>query len=400
VPAEADVVIVGAGYTGLMAALELSRRGRRVVVLERETVASGASSRNGGMVHPGGKHPVHEVLAMPDGKALWNVGVAAFEGVEALVRDLGIECGWCRTGHLELAHHPRAVDGLRRAARGYDAIGEEATFVARDALGDEIGATTYFGGLLVARSGSVHPARLASGLARAAVSAGACVCEQAPATAIERDGAAFLVRTPAGPVRAGDVVVATNGYTDGLVPWCRRRVLPIGSYIIATEPISPDLASDLSPRRRMFFDTKNFLWYWRLSPDGRRVLFGGRTSFAPTTVERARDALYRAMLRVHPQLKGVAVERAWGGTVALTYDRMPHLGRDPKTGVVYAMGYCGTGVAMATHFGGLVGRWLAGDGELPPYAGRRWPRVPLPARVPQLLPVAGWWYQARDRVGR
>ena len=147
------------------------------------------------------------------------------------------------------------------------------------------------------------------------------------------------------------------------------------------------------------FDTKNFLNYWRLSPDGRRVLFGGRTSFAPTTVEQARDRLYAAMLRSHPQLAGVRVERAWGGLVGLTFDRLPHLGRHPQTGVVYAAGYCGTGVALSTHFGRAIGRWMCGEGELPAFAGRPWPIVPPPAHVPWLLPVAGWWYQARDALG-
>jgi glycine/D-amino acid oxidase-like deaminating enzyme len=183
------------------------------------------------------------------------------------------------------------------------------------------------------------------------------------------------------------------------VPWLGRRILGIGSFILATEPIDAELAASVSPTGRMFFDTKNFLNYWRLSPDGTRVLFGGRTSFAPTTVEQARDPLYGAMISTHPQMTGVGVARAWGGLVGLTVDRFPHLGREPDTGVVYAMGYCGTGVALSVHFGRAVGRWLCGDGELPAFSDRRWPVVPPPAHVPWLLPVAGWWYQARDALG-
>lgn len=193
--------------------------------------------------------------------------------------------------------------------------------------------------------------------------------------------------------------MATNGDTGGLVPWLRRRILPIGSYIVATERIDADLAASVSPRDRVFFDTRNFLCYWRLSPDGDRVLFGGRTSLAPTTVAQSRDQLYQRMVRIHPQLRGARIERAWGGKVALTADRLPHLGRHPGTGVVYAMGYCGTGVALSTHFGRLVGRWLSGQEPegLGPYSERPWRRTPLPARVPWLLPVGGWWYQAQDR---
>jgi len=398
-PAEVDVAVVGAGYTGLATALELARRGRHVVVLERETLASGASSRNGGMVQTGGKHPLDEILAMPDGLALWEVTVKAFEGVAALVEGLGIDCAWRRSGHLELAHHERSVAHLRRAYEAHRAIGEEARLLDRGELRDEIGSSAYHGALLVERSGAIDPARFAAGLARAALEAGAELRERTEVLGIERVGAGSVVRTRRGAVRAGEVVVATNGYTTDLVPWLGRRILPVGSYLIATEPVAPELAASVSPRDRMFFDTKNFLCYWRLSPDGTRVLFGGRTSFAPTTVARSRDLLHTAMVRVHPQLAGVAVDRAWGGNVALTVDRMPHVGRHPDSGVVYAMGYCGTGVAMATHLGGVIGRWLTGAGGLAPYAGRRWPAVPLPARHPRLLPVGGWWYQAKDRLG-
>ncbi len=398
-PREADVVVIGGGYTGLGAALELARRGRTVVVADRDAIASGASSRNGGMVHPGGKHALDHVLALPDGRALWDETVAAFEAIEALVRDIGIDCGWRRSGHLELAHHPRAVAHLRVEAAAYEAIGEPAAFVARADLAGEIGSDAHHGGLLVERSASLHPGRFAAGLAAAAAAAGAHLTPHTDVRHVERARTGFVVHSARGAVRAGEVVVATNGYTTSLVPWLGRRILPVGSFIIATEPIDAGLAASVSPRGRMFFDTRNFLSYWRLSPDGTRVLFGGRTSFAPTTVERARDALYRAMLRVHPQLAGVAIDHAWGGNVALTVDRMPHAGRDPHTGVVYSMGYCGTGVAMATHMGRTTGRWLAGDGDPPVHARLPWHRVPAPGRVAALLPVAGWWYQARDRLG-
>jgi glycine/D-amino acid oxidase-like deaminating enzyme len=398
-PAEADVLVIGAGYTGLGAGLELARGGRAAVVVDRGAVASGASSRNGGMVHPGGKHSLDEFLAMPEGRALWDVTVAAFDGIEALIAALGIDCAWRRSGHLELAHHPRAVGRLRREAAAFEEIGEAASVVERDALAAEIGTDAYHAALLVERSGSLHPARFAAGLALAAAGAGAHLAPHTTVRAVEHQPAGFIVHTDRGAVRAGDVVVATNGYTDRLVPWLARRILPVGSFIIATEPIDAGVAASVSPRGRLFFDSRNFLCYWRLSPDGSRVLFGGRTSFAPTTVEASRDRLYQAMLRIHPQLAGVALDHAWGGNVALTVDRMPHIGRHPASGVVYSMGYCGTGVAMATHLGRLTGRWLAGGGDLPAHARLPWRPVPAPGRVDWLLPVAGWWYQARDHLG-
>jgi glycine/D-amino acid oxidase-like deaminating enzyme len=404
-PDRADIVVVGSGYTGLGAALEAARAGRHVVVLDREAMGWGASSRNGGMAHPGVKHDPPALLREPDGRAVFDVTMTAFESLEAFTAELdagGADCGFRRTGHLELAHHPRLVDDLRESARVWrDDLGVDAQFVESDALGAEIGSRVYHAGLVVPVSGGLHPARFHGALAAAALAAGVEVHEHTPALALEDGG----VRTPRGVVRAGEIVVATNGYTDELVPWLKQRILPIGSYIIATEPFAPAVAASVMPTGRMCFDTRNFLHYWRLSPDSRRLLFGGRTSFAPTTVARSRDKLYEAMVAIHPQLAGVRVERAWGGNVALTADRMPHSGRVGPGGPVYAMGYCGTGVALSTYAGREIGRWLAaggaGDGpaSLAPIAARSWPSVPAPARRSWLLPPAGWWYQARDRLG-
>jgi glycine/D-amino acid oxidase-like deaminating enzyme len=344
------------------------------------------------------------MLARPDGRELFAVTVDAFDELEKLIADEGIDCDWQRSGHLYLAHQPSLVPHLRAAEQGYvDGLGEDARFVPADRLPSEIGSRVFPAGLVVEKSGGLHPAKLVAGLARAALAAGAEIHEHAAATAIEPLGgtqAGFRVTTVRGTIVAGRVLVATNGYTDGLVPWLGRRILPIGSYIIATEPLEPDVAAEVSPHGRMFFDTKHFIRYWRLSPDGRRMLFGGRTSFTPTTVERSRDHLYAAMVRIHPQLAGVRVERAWGGTVGLTVDRLPHIGE--HDGITYAMGYCGTGVAMAIHFGRTAGRWLAGSAgaDLTPFARLGWPMVPPPARVRWLLPAGGWWYQARDRLGR
>lgn len=396
-PRTADVVVVGSGYTGMAAAWELARRGREVLVLEREELGSGASSRNGGIVHAGGKHSVAEYLALPGGRALWDDTVEAVDGLEALLADLGIDCAWQRCGHVELAHRTSRLRGLVTAARDAHRVGLPATYLGRLDLAAEIGSEAYHGGLLVESSAAVHPGRLMAGLASAALAAGATARDRCPATAIERDGAAFVVRTRRGSVRAGDVLVATNGWTDRLVPWLRRRVLPVGSFIVATEPLPPGLAASISPRGRVFFDTKNFLNYWRLSPDGRRVLFGGRTSLAPTTVPTAARRLAAALVRVHPQLAGVGIEYAWGGNVALTRDLFPHLGRVPSLGVAYAMGYCGTGVALAVHLGRQAGRWLAGDGRPGPHADRPWPAFPRAARVPWLLAAAGLWFSLQDR---
>jgi glycine/D-amino acid oxidase-like deaminating enzyme len=400
-PAVVDVVVVGAGYTGLAAAWEIARGGRQVAVLDGDDVGAGASSRNGGMAHPGGKRALSEFLDQPDGRRLWDETVAAFEGVASLGDELGVDFDFHRRGHLELAHHPRLAEHQRAVARAYASIGEETRFLDRAALGSEIGSGRFWGGLLVERSAGLHPAKLAAGLSRAAVSSGAVVQGATTVLGLERRGRSYEVETSRGALRCEEVVVATNGATDRrLVPWLGRRVLPIGSYMLATEPLEPEIVASVNPHGRMFFDTRNLLHYWRPSPDGRRILFGGRTSLAPTTVERSRDLLYRAMVQIHPQLAGVRVDRAWGGRVALTADRFPHVGRHEATGVVYAMGYCGSGVALSVHFGRSVGRWLCGRGDLPAFAGRPWRPTPWPAQVPWLLAAAGLGFQARDALGR
>jgi glycine/D-amino acid oxidase-like deaminating enzyme len=351
-------------------------------------------------VLPGLKFDLTTTLAMTDGRTLWDETVGAVEDLAALVAEHRVECDWRRSGHIELAHHPRAARHFEGVARSFRSIGEDARYLGRDELDGEVGSARFHGALVVERSASLHPAKWAVALQAMAVAAGASVVGRCGARRVTTDHGGYRVDTARGPIRARDVVVATNATTDAtLSRWLGRRILRVGSYLIATEPLDPGLAASLIPGGRMLFDSRNFLSYWRLSPDGRRMLFGGRTSFAPTTVEQARDRLYQVMTRVHPQLAGVAVDRAWGGDVALTYDRLPHIGRHPATGVVYAMGYCGSGVALATHFGRLVGRYLAGEGDLGPFARLRWPAVPPPGRVPGVLPIAGLWYQARDAIG-
>jgi glycine/D-amino acid oxidase-like deaminating enzyme len=208
-------------------------------------------------------------------------------------------------------------------------------------------------------------------------------------------GGRWLVHTSRGTIAADEVAVATNGYTDGVVPALRRRIIPIGSYIIATEPLSEDLVAELSPHGRPFFDSWNFLHYWQLRD--RRMIFGGRASFRPTSFARAARILHRGLLEVHPQLAAYRIEYAWGGKVGFTWDRMPHVGRLPS-GVAYAMGYSGTGVVMAPYLGHRLGHWLAG-GSAPALSRLPFPLVPVPYEGrPWFLPFGGEWYRLKDRL--
>ncbi|TMC64434.1 MAG: FAD-binding oxidoreductase [Chloroflexota bacterium] len=397
-PTAVDAVIVGAGYTGMMAAARLAWRGRSVALLEKNELGWGASSRNGGMVHPGFKLGLATLLKRDPGRGRdrYQASLDAFALVEETIRVNQIDCDYARTGHLELAHKASHLQHLEEEAYALRRqFGVAARVIPRVELASEVGTSLYHGALLFEQSGGLHPAKYFAGLTRVARDRGAHLYEHTPATGIEaRRRGGFNVSTPRGDIQTRDVLVATNGYSDRLVPWLRRRVIPIGSYIIATEPLTADQAHSAIPNRRMLFDSKNFLHYWRLSADNR-LLFGGRASFAPTTIPNARDWLYAAMLKIHPQLAGVRVEHAWGGQVGFTVDRMPHIGR--VKGITYALGYCGTGVAMSTYFGQLAADWIAGA-ELPACWDRSFPAVPLYREQPWFLPAVGWYYAALDRL--
>jgi glycine/D-amino acid oxidase-like deaminating enzyme len=379
-----------------MAAARLAWRGRSVALLEKHQLGWGASSRNGGMVHPGFKLGLETLIKRePErGEELYRCSLEAFDLVERTIKENRIDCDYVRSGHISLAYRPSHLHHLQLEAHLLaDLFGLEARLLQRDELSAEVGSNLYHGGLLVEKSGGLHPAKYMAGLIRLAQDRGAHLYGGVAATGIKRRGGGFLVDAEAGQIRCQQVLLATNGYTDRLLPRLRRRVIPIGSYLIATEPISDDLAASTIACRRMLFDTKNFLYYWRLSKDNR-MLFGGRASFAPTTVPRARDWLYEAMVQVHPQLRGVKVERAWGGQLAFTFDRMPHIGR--MEGITYAMGYCGTGVAMSTYFGQLAADWIAGA-DLPHAWQRGFPSLPFYRERPWFLRPAGWYYGLLDR---
>jgi glycine/D-amino acid oxidase-like deaminating enzyme len=399
-PDRTEVVVIGGGYAGINAARELARRGVAVTLLEAHTLGWGASTRNGGIVHAGYKWSARQLIDRHGeeiGRALYRETLASYDLVKRLIADESIDCDFRECGHLELAYAPSHVPELEHARESLASVGVAASVVPRERIREEIGTDAYFGALAVEGSGLLHPGRYFAGLVSAADRGGADLHEGVRATGVRRqaDGR-FVVETTRGAVMARDVFVATNGYTDGVAPSLRRRIIPIGSYIIATEPLPEELVRELSPRGRSFFDTKNFLYYWHVSAD-HRMVFGGRASFMPTSIDRTAAILHRGMLEVHPQLADARIEYAWGGNVGFTFDRMPHVGRTGD-GVTYAMGCCGTGVALMTYLGTRVGQWLAG-GEPPALASLSFPLVPAPYEGrPWFLPLAGEWFRLQDRL--
>jgi len=404
-PKKVDVAIIGGGYTGLSAALTLAKRGVSAAVLEARTIGWGASSRNGGMVLTGLKIPMQTAIRRYGhdlARRLFQCSLDSINTVENLCKEEGIDCGFARRGHLLLANKPKH----------YDLLAEEVEFMAKefkhavrlvsrsDQLA-EIGSDRYYGGLVDEVSGGLNPAQYMAGLAAAAERAGATFHTQARVGRLGRREKRFLVETERGSLLAENVFVATNGYSGPAVPELRRKILPIGSFIIATEPLFDALAYELSPQNRMIFDFKHFLNYFRLSGDNR-MLFGGRAAFFPEnerTVRQSAEILRSEMIEVFPQLRDVKVEYAWGGTLGFTFDLMPHAGE--VDGVYFAMGYAGHGVAMATYLGKTVAEaMLNGTIKEHPFASYPFPGAPLGLYngVPWFLPLVGLWHRFLDVI--
>ena len=398
-----DVAILGAGYTGLSAARQLARAGASVVVCDRDRVGAGASSRNAGQVLTGLRvDPAALVSKHGEIRAreLFIASEDAVSALERLIADERIECELERTGHLQAAAKPshfRAFEAEQALlARVFSHI---VTLVPEADQSRELGAAGYHGLLVDEESRAINPAKYVQGLAAAATRAGAVIAEHTPVTRMARIGLEWKLDTAGGEIRARDVLVATNGYTDEAAPALQRRLIPIGSYIITTVPLSIDVAAKLLPKRRMAFDSRRFLQYFRLTRDNR-LLFGGRAEFSGPTLESARRAesiLHRAMISTFPDLKDTAVEYAWSGHVAFTRDQMPRAGRIDD--MFYAGGYAGHGIAMATYLGALIARRIAGEQVDNPFFDDHFAPIPLYYGRPWFLPLAGLYYRVLDWIG-
>jgi glycine/D-amino acid oxidase-like deaminating enzyme len=407
-PETADVVVVGAGFTGLSAARTLAKRGLRVVVCEAENVGWGASSRNGGMVLTGLKLSVEQLIqryGLEQTQRMYAASLAAMDLVEQIVTGDNIECDFARCGHLEVACKRAHFDAYARSAELLATkFNHQLRIVPKQYLAHEIGSTIYFGGIVDPTSAGVNPARYVAGLARSAMQSGACVFERTRVERIERSprsGApGFLVTTSKGNVWARQIIVGTSGYTGSATPALRKKLIPIGSFIIVTERLPDRLATELSPRNRMIYDSKNYLHYYRLTPENR-MLFGGRAAFFPeneNTVARSAGILRREMVAVYPQLRTAKVDYAWGGTLDFAFDMMPHAGE--LNGIHYAIGYAGHGVAMATYLGTQIAEAVCGRAVDNPFAEIPFPGAPLGMYngKPWFLPFAGAWYKFLDWV--
>ena len=385
-PKTVDVAIIGAGYSGLHAAVQTSRAGLSTLVLDAEQAGWGCSTRNGGQISTSIK-PSYETLARRYGATLaqeiLKEGQASLDFVARFVREEKLDCAFKVVGRFHGAHTPRLYEKLARDCdRGNPAFDSGA----------------YHGGVVFPHHASIDPGRYHQALLQVARTAGAQVLSHCRVTEMTRRDSGFLLTTERGQLRAGKVILATNGYTGALTPWHRRRVIPIGSYVIATEEIDPALLDELMPTNRILSDTRKLVYYYRPSPDRKRVLFGGRVSLGETDPQRSGPKLHAELSRLFPELAKVRISHSWSGLVAFTFDTLMHSGADK--GLYYAMGYCGSGVGMASYLGMRMGQQAAGlkQGQT------AFDRLPFQTRPlyhgdPWFLAPSVLVYRVRDRLG-
>lgn len=395
-----DVAVIGGGFTGLSAALALARRGASVAVLEAGRVAAEASGRNGGHVNNGlalDFAGVAQSLGLDRARALYHAFDDAVDTVERLVREEQITCDFRRNGKIKLAAKPVHYDKM---ARGFDLLHREADadteLVPRERLRAEVGSDAFHGGIVSRKSAQMHMGRFGAGLAEAARRQGARIFENAAVSGTERlPSGGHRVASARGTLEAGQVLLATGPSRRGPM-FFRRRIIPIGSFIIATEPLSEAQIDSIMPGRRNATTTKNIGNYFRISPDNR-LIFGGRARFAlssPASDAKSGRILEAGLRRTFPQLGAVGISHCWGGVIDLNADRIPRAGE--QDGLFYSMGYSGHGVQMSVHMGQQMAAVMDGDADANPFRDLPWPAVPGHFGPPWFMPFVGLYYRTKD----
>lgn len=400
-PSKADVLVIGSGYTGLHAAIQTARAGMRTVVVDAGQIGQGCSTRNGGQVStcikPGFAKLKHRFGAHV-AERIFRDGQASLDFTAAFIAAEGIDCDFRTVGRFHGAHSPRQYERLARDAEAAHPVLETGAYaVPKSEQQSELGTDFYHGGVVFPKHASVDPGAYHAGLVRVAQQAGATLIPHCTATAISEQNPDHEVQTVKGVVHARTVVVATNGYSGGLVPWLQRRIIPIGSYVIATEELPTDQIDRLFPTNRVFSDTRKLVYYYRLSPDRKRVLFGGRVSLRETDPRKSGPILHRDLTAIFPDLRDARIAHSWAGMVGYTFDSLMHVGH--RRCLHWAGGYCGSGAGMAGYLGNCIGRQVAGDKS----ARTVFAEIPFPARPyyrgnPWFLSPSILWYRMLDAV--
>ena len=404
-PETTEILVVGSGYAGLSAALDLARAGRDVTVVDAMALGEAASSRSGGCVSAGinlGKGIAGGPGQLAQAEALLAESLAAFNYLIDLIEREGIDCHLEKRGRFVGAFAPEHFDGLIKKAEMLNRVlNLEAKPIPRDQQREEIGTDFYFGGMSIEKAAKLHPSLYYKGLLRVAHEAGVKLCAHTKVTAINGTKGKLTVSTEKGECRAEQVIVATNGYTGKLTPKLQKKLVPISSQIIVTEEIPDALAHELLPKGRTISETPRITSYYRLTPGDKRVMYGGRARFQNVDPDLSATLLHGMMTARWPQLKGVKITHSWSGFVAMTADSLSHMGEED--GIHFCAGCNGSGVAMMTYLGHRVaGRILNANAEESGFFTQAFPGVPVPfyRGDPWFLPIVGGYFRWRDRMER
>lgn len=397
-PPAADAVIIGSGYTGLIAAIKLVEAGRSVAVLDAGLIGSGASSRNSGFVGRTLKYSFGDLAkarGLDHAIATYREMQTAFEAVGNTVAEYGIDCSLKVHGRLVLAETAAQFDDLKREFDlRHRHLGSPFEILDKQALLREIGSDRYLGGVILPDLASIHPGLYHQGLLDAARRVGVALYPLTCASRIVRGESGFTVSTGRGSVAARDVVLATNGYTDGLVPWLQRRLIPFDAWKVATEPLPQILIDQLLPRDRTYIDSYMNIDAIRRSPDGSRILYCGKTGRRSNQQEMGRRLLGE-LKAIFPDLHDVALSHSWTGRCAATFDLLPHIGS--HDGMHFAVGYCFAGLPMGSHFGRMLAERILKPGSTSSvFADQPFPTMPLYAGNNWFVPWMMRWYDLKE----
>ena len=359
-PEQTDLVIIGSGYTGLNAAIETAAQGMETLVIDQGDLGQGCSTKNGGQISTSVKptlKALSEKYGVEKANAIRQEGLNALNWIEDFITLENLNCEFTRCGRFHGAHTPSQYEQMCSNINDLNEENIIALPVEKFAMSSELGTHFYHGGLVFPDNASLHPAKYHRELIRLAVEKGSKLIGNCKALKISRDSDRFVISTSQGEVVTKKLAIATNGYTSSLTPWLKRRIIPIGSYIIATEPLDAVIMDRLFPTNRMITDSRKVVFYYRPSPDRKRILFGGRVSARETDPSKSGPKLLKDLVRLFPELTHTKISHSWTGTVAYSFDELAHTGTQNE--MHYAMSYCGSGVSMASYLGMKMGRKIA-----------------------------------------
>jgi len=396
-----DVVVVGGGFTGLSTALALAKRGAKVAICEANVVGGEASGRNGGQCNNGTAQDFTSLISTygeEKAGSFYQFYNQAVDSVETLVKTENIDCDFRRAGKIKLAAKPEHMDKLAKTHEALiKLVDPDAQLLDQQSLKAEINAGTFYGGLLTPHGAQLHVGKLVHGLAKLCIEFGVLIYQHSPVTHMAKVATGqWQVQTPKQTFKSNAIVVATGGSGPGPFSWFRRRIVPVGSFAVVTEPIEQALRESLFPGNRSYVTSKNIGNYFRLTDDGR-LLFGGRARFAvsnPKSDFKSGEILRQTLIESFPALENIAIDYCWGGTVDMSADRLPKVGA--KDGLFFAMGYSGHGVQMAVHMGEVMADLVDGKPTQCPWITKNWPAIPGHFGKPWFLPFVGLYYKIQD----